>query len=90
MAYDRYQHLEPLNVGEVFCPKGVMIIGGGTADFKRFKNPNYQTGVTGYGVAGLADGNVVTLTGTVQGTIFPARFHSLVRTDGGTTVFAIF
>ena len=88
MPYDGYQLSEPVSATtHVHAPKGVMVVGAGTAVLHPYKAPNYTSGLTGYAVAG-ASGDGITITGTVQGTIFPVAV-SYVGAIAGCTVHTL-
>ena len=98
MAYDRYTTTTPIvappaGTGVCYAKKGVMIVGGGSADVKLFKPAIYGVGIT----AGMGAGDptqpaaeITTVYGQTAGAaIFPIGVHSLVRCDGGTTVYKL-
>ena len=89
MPYDGYQITDQLSATtHVHAPKGVMVVGTGTAVLHPFKSPDYTSGLTGYAVAG-ASGDSITITGTAQGAIFPVAVSYVGAVAGGTTVYAL-
>ena len=96
MAYDRYRQAVPVDLtketGTIYAKKGIMIVGGGSADVKLFKPAIFTTGVTagmGAGDHTQAADEQTTVFGTAQGSVFPAGVHTVVRVDAGTTVFKL-
>ena len=98
MAYDRYTSTEPVKAppagtGVCYAKKGIMVIGGGSADVKLYKPAVYDTGVTvgmGAGDPTQAAAEITTVYGQTAGAaIFPIGVHSVTRVDGGTTVYKL-
>ena len=86
MADRNYTRATPVVAGPIFAKKGVMIVGGGTAALKFYKEVDYNS--DGSTLSGMELHTAADLeqsfTGTVQGTVVPVQVHTLVRTDGCT------
>jgi len=91
MADRIYRQADPVVAGPIFAKKGVMIVGGGTADLKFYKPVDYNS--DGSTLSGMelhsATDHFQTFTGTVQGAVIPISVHTLVRADAGTTVYKL-
>jgi hypothetical protein len=91
MADRIYQKATPVTAGVIQAKKGVMIVGGGTADLKFYKEVDYNSDgstLSGMGLHSATD-HFQTFTGTVQGAVIPVQVHTLVRADAGTTVYRL-
>tara|TARA_Y100001972_G_scaffold124066_2_gene172484 strand:+ start:249 stop:524 length:276 start_codon:yes stop_codon:yes gene_type:complete len=90
MADRIYRQATPVTAGVIQAKKGVMIVGGGTADLKFYKDVDYTSGLTisSMNQQTAADATQ-TFTGTVQGTVIPVSVHTVVRVDSGTTVYKL-
>ena len=85
MADRIYQKATPVTAGVIQAKKGVLIVGGGTAGLKFYKDVDYTSGLTiGEMNIETAADEQATFTGTVQGNLVPVSVHTLVRTDGVT------
>ena len=90
MADRIYRQATPVTAGVIQAKKGVLIVGGGTAGLKFYKDVDYTTGLTISAMSQqTAADEQATFTGTVQGAVIPISVHTLVRADAGTTVYRL-
>ena len=90
MADRIYRQATPVTAGVIQALKGVMIVGGGTAGLKFYKDVDYTTGLTISAMNQQTAADVTqTFTGTVQGAVVPVSVHTLVAVDTGTTVYKL-
>ena len=90
MADRIYRQATPVTAGVIQAKKGVMIVGGGTADLKFYKDVDYTSGLT---ISSMnqqtAADDTQRVVGTAQGTVVPVSVHTLVAAASGTTVYKL-
>jgi hypothetical protein len=89
MADRIYRKAVPVDAGEIFAKKGIMVVGTGVAQVKFYKEVDYSSGLTLSGMGLETAGAQQPITGSSAGVVVPVSVHTLVSVDAGTTVYKL-